>query len=281
MNFKTMSLVFSAIILFGVLIFSCSEIDEENPTKVPSRMTDGQDNTGNLKGRNFRVAAWWTTWSEQGVIHNRCLDVVDDSCEYGLQVSRWETNQELEDWTIEIVKDFLDDSLDWDDPWVDASIERGLNVESTYSAFTHEIDTLLTMEAITARENTWLYRLADICFTHNLDSADYGDSLEAFKDDVLDVTWDNGEDLCVTITSVAYYSWEFRLSGFDDYWLQEPESKIDFDWDGFWKDDAKGALGGAVGGAFSGGLIGAVKGAAAGGTAASSVNAVGQLTGWW
>jgi len=181
------------------------------------------------------------------------------------------------------------DSLDYDPAILEETAARWTASNADGEYFEHCVDTLVLMGLISATEETYLNRLHDILFVHNLSDSQYGDSITAFAIDVDGITWGTNEVLCQSIAAIGLYSWEFHgeaWGGFDDL---NQDYQIEFDLGKVGKEDVKGAVSGAVTGALVGmwqGGIGALPGAGVGAVTGAITGSVAETVGqlidaWW
>ncbi|MBA7657148.1 hypothetical protein ES703_65079 [subsurface metagenome] len=268
-----------AVIALTVSLFtftSCSSFNEPQET-ISSPISNDNYDTGKHR-------AFTDSWTDAGFIHNRAMDILNDSLAT-FDSTRFVGENSWKEWVLDVVGGFLIDSLDFDPDSLQECMEAGLESEPTQSYFDGCVDDLIEDKLISSQESLFLYRLSEIAYSSMSEKA-FFDSLDAIKIDVNNILWGSSEILCEIIVEIGWYSFNYKnltSEPWDLFPFEPPDmpGECGWDWKRFGKADLSGGIGGAVGGGIFGGLAGAGMGGAGGAAGASAADAVGQLTGWW
>jgi hypothetical protein len=187
-------------------------------------------------------------WDSVGVFHNRAMAYIDARL-----VSDWQKDWDL-DSTLSYARcallDFIKDSTAWDLDTARMIMDSIGQVQGTGEYVTQRLAELDSLGVVSPREVTYLTRLISFTYYGDTTAKVFADSLEVFKEDVLDIEWEENEGVCLTVTGVAVHSWDFQYVG----WNFDPGEPVD-NWD--WRRTADWDIGGAYGGA-AGGAVAAI-----------------------
>jgi len=210
-----------AIVVFALsplALTSCSSLTEPDATLAVAP-PNGHDNDQNGKTRHTI-----TDWTDYGILHNAGLRLLDDSLSINFP-NRFTTEEAYGIWSVDTILNAY------------AISEMGLTsteaayVQAAYWAFdpsdlsqsgTEFIGNLADMVfegSITQREADFMERWWDIMsqITSTSSFTVTQDSLDEWRDDILDITWQQSEQLILPFLSIAYYSFDFWLNeGMDD-----------------------------------------------------------------
>ncbi|MBM3328885.1 MAG: hypothetical protein FJY67_05350 [Calditrichaeota bacterium] len=217
------------------LFTSCSTVREDRIEPFDSTPTSPQQSQ---LGKTHQRIDGWTEW---GIIHNACMDLLDDSL-VNRPPSSFENQKAATDWVANLVADHLINEYEFDTSLVNPirreMIEYGRRV-TTRESFQDHVSEALLEEWISSQEYDYLMRLSNILYNSSWSEVQVSDSLESFKDDVVGISWSSNESTILPVMSIAYYSWQWRNIGFDD---SDPGKLFGIPWGDVFISDCHAAL---------------------------------------
>jgi hypothetical protein len=179
------------------------------------------------------------------------MDILDDSL-VNRPPSSFSNQEAIIIWTVNMISDHMINELGYDTALVNPVrrdlLENGRPVTSLTN-FQSDVEELIAQALISSREYDYLIRLSYILYTLSWSETQRSDSLTSFKNDVNGISWNSNEKIIVPVMSIAYYSWNWRLTGLDD---SDPDHLFSIDWISVLLGDAHAGLIGAGAGMIVG-----------------------------